>query len=1035
MMYGALLRTHRDGYADQRNLLDSCPVDACAVVRSRRLTLRECDTDQPVLWSPRRFTSLGVWVMSRRALVIGNSQYVRGPLANPRNDADAIASELAGLNFEIVKGVDLGRNELHNIIADFSDSIAGCEAVAFFYAGHGMQVDGENYILPIDANITAKEDIPRQTISLNRFVLPCLDAPVRLIFLDACRNNPFVEELARAMGRDLRGPEQHLDLRHGLASMRSGGGKDTFISFATEPDSTAADIDSGGKHSPYTRALLTHIGKPHRTVFDIIGAVGADVRKATSGRQIPWFQSSLQLPFYFLPPPVISADERWSEIGDAKQPARLRAFIEAYPHSEHVLEALKLLRGQDDQEWADAQLENSEEAYRFYLLRWPDGLHRTEAQGALETLITARRDRDWEEVRAQDTIEGYEGYLSRCDGPHTDAANNAIEELKDKMVFEAAQRANDLAAYEDYLKQWPQGRSARKAREAISLAAWNALMAAKRDKTVEACDQFLQEWPKGRCRDSYRDDIAWLRASLKNTSQAYEDYLQTFPSGEHCDAAFWECARSINTVQSYSEYLERSENGAFRGQALWLVTCLINTREAYEHYLEVWPEGEHWQEAESRLDDVGLPDSARRTPEDYRAGEEFSGRRQPSGEEIRAASQWNAIGDSANPPEAAAPDTSLPSSVSRPSSVRLPRSVVLGFILLLSAAVSTATVLWLVRQSEIKEESRKKQEERRKDLWAAEKKEAERTAAVKKAEDERTAAAAAKRQREREEKDRLAAAAKKKADEEVNARREEERKTAEEKARIAEAKRVKEEAIRLAEVRNAEEAAARKREEDARAEAERALAEENKRRAQNRPQGKPVLPKELPSIRVSDISTGVPSCVTTDRLDKFLDDGIRARPPARDLNGPEKEEAVRNVKARFPDIAKQYESVGQTLQVRWDLAFFHMVITTNYLTFTGRVRSEQNNLSGLGVTQTGSGETFPDGRTGVRVDLEYLLLMAGEKIPAPATDYLRKIQTDEIKDPHLEIARKRPKPITFSVFEDREALWAKAKSFYDAYCN
>ena len=222
----------------------------------------------------------------RVALVIGNSAYRNTtPLTNPKNDAGDVAASLRKLGFEVIQGLDLDRVGMENAVRTFVGKLRGAKLAAFFYAGHGLQVDNVNYLVPVDARIETASDLNFSAISLD-YVLRQMDAEqrVNIVFLDACRDNP----LAQTMDRKLA--TRQASVGRGLASIK--GSIDTLIAFSTEPDKTALDGD--GRNSPFTTALLKHMQTPGLEISSVLKRVRTDVAAATKEQQIPWDHSSLR---------------------------------------------------------------------------------------------------------------------------------------------------------------------------------------------------------------------------------------------------------------------------------------------------------------------------------------------------------------------------------------------------------------------------------------------------------------------------------------------------------------------------------------------------------------------------------------------------------------------------------------------------------------------------------------------------------------------------------------------------------------------
>ena len=228
----------------------------------------------------------------RIALVVGNSAYQNVTrLDNPKNDAALMADTLGGLGFTLIGGgaqTDLDKAALDIAIQNFGRQIQGADVTLFYYAGHGVQVSGSNYLVPVNANPTREADVDFQMVDVNLVLRQMQGSGTRLnmVILDACRNNPFG-------ARGLRSAEG------GLAQLRAPEG--TLISYATQPGSVAQDGADG--HSPYTRALADTIVQAGLDIFQAFNQVGLAVKRTTGGAQQPWVSSSpIDGTFYFVPP-------------------------------------------------------------------------------------------------------------------------------------------------------------------------------------------------------------------------------------------------------------------------------------------------------------------------------------------------------------------------------------------------------------------------------------------------------------------------------------------------------------------------------------------------------------------------------------------------------------------------------------------------------------------------------------------------------------------------------------------------------------
>ena len=214
--------------------------------------------------------------LNAHALIIGNASYGgSSKLPNPINDAKAMSGVLRGLGFTVTESLDADRTKLVTALSQFSRSAANADITLLFYAGHGVQISGTNYMLPIDLNLNDLSQVPLQGVSLNSVVEQYLPGMTKLVFLDACRDNPLMQTASRSVSR-------------GLAPINVSEG--TLISYSTKDGQVAQDGD--GKNSPFTTALLQHLGDPD-DIAVVLRKVREKVMKNTGGKQQPWEYGSL----------------------------------------------------------------------------------------------------------------------------------------------------------------------------------------------------------------------------------------------------------------------------------------------------------------------------------------------------------------------------------------------------------------------------------------------------------------------------------------------------------------------------------------------------------------------------------------------------------------------------------------------------------------------------------------------------------------------------------------------------------------------
>lgn len=280
---------------------------------------------------------------TRIALVIGNSGYSKIPLRNPKNDAAAIARSLTQVGFAVRALIDADQNAMRQAILAFGRELRVSDSVGvFYYAGHGVQVDGQNYLIPVGADITDASEVPLQGVSLTELLKTMEHAQSRLniAILDACRDNPF--------------PVRVRSTARGLAPVQSPAG--TLIAYATGPGEVAQDGE--GEHSPYSDALAQHILEEGIALEETFRRTRRQVLQLTANKQVPWEHSSLTGEFFFRPkaaepeartPPLAGIDARhleelaaWEKIKTSNDATLLKRHIAIYPNG--VFSELAVLR-------------------------------------------------------------------------------------------------------------------------------------------------------------------------------------------------------------------------------------------------------------------------------------------------------------------------------------------------------------------------------------------------------------------------------------------------------------------------------------------------------------------------------------------------------------------------------------------------------------------------------------------------------------------------------------------------------------------
>lgn len=444
-------------------------------------------TDEPAHGGIGTFESRNLAVSSadrRVALVIGNATYKSGPLANPVNDAQAIAVSLRKLGFDVILRENLKTREIGGVYREFRSKIIPGGAALVFYAGHGVQFKGENYFPAVDADIHGEEDVPLQSLNLNTLLSNMEEAKagVSLVFLDACRDNPF----ARRFRSGTRG----------LAKVEAASG--TLIHYATRPGSVASDGE--GRNGTYTEALLTQMAEPGVPVEMMLKRVANRVVQKTDGKQEPWVEGHLRGEFYFIfqgpatvnmqQPTTDPETETWQMAERASTESAYRAYIDAYPQGRYAtaakiaLDALKqpaasktdkpaaqpgatnssLFDNPETALWAEVKQSGAREYFEAYLNQYPKGKYAALAKVELKKI----EDKEKAE-RARDDADRI-AHMARAEAERKALAEKERQEAlrAEQDAWDRAKQLDVASGYAGYQESYPNGRYATAANERLA---------------------------------------------------------------------------------------------------------------------------------------------------------------------------------------------------------------------------------------------------------------------------------------------------------------------------------------------------------------------------------------------------------------------------------------------------------------------------------------------------------------------------------------------------------------------------------------
>lgn len=314
----------------------------------------------------------------RVALIVGNSKYQHAiALPNPANDAQLIAATLRDAGFQVIEGTDLDKDGMIKAIDRFTEASYDAEVALVYYSGHGMQVEGQNFLIPVDAELTAPAHLKTRTIQVEQ-VLAALppDPAIGIIILDACRDNPLSRSLAAALPAT-RSTSVGTGLAAVQASSTGTGTGGTLIAYSTDPGAVA--LDGKGANSPYTTALAKYIAQPGVELQNALTRVRGDVTEATLGKQRPWHNASLGREIFLGgKPPVAAAAQPQLTIGEeaAKAPEAASTAASSWEVEQRL--------------WDEASRRDTAPYYEAYLEQFPAGRFATVARLNIDRLKEAK---------------------------------------------------------------------------------------------------------------------------------------------------------------------------------------------------------------------------------------------------------------------------------------------------------------------------------------------------------------------------------------------------------------------------------------------------------------------------------------------------------------------------------------------------------------------------------------------------------------------------------------------------------------------
>jgi len=487
----------------------------------------------------------------RVALLVGNASYSNGltQLSNPPNDVKLLENTLKGLNFNVVTISNANQRDLQRAIRDFGDKAHGAELAFFYYSGHGMQSKGENYLIPIGAQIAKESDIEIESISTSSLLRQLEDAApsAAVVVLDACRDVP--QGFSKSASK-------------GLVRMNAPSG--TLIAYATAAGATASD------DGYYARYLAQNLARPGMELKEIFNETAIAVEKASAGKQRPREDVGLRSKIYLINPTINITNN----IAGGADPASIEL-----------------------QSWQAAQSGDSVESYQAYLDEYPKGVY-----GAPARIKLAKLKADLRKVPG----------ATNAVAANT-AGNSNVNKDPESALWDEIKASSSADEYDVYLKQYPKGKFVALAKQRLQklrdeakqqaeLAEQTAWQNVERTPTVAGYTAYLTNYPNGKFAGlalaranklkndalAQEEDRQWQAAETASTEVAYQNYQKNYPVGRYLSLL------PERLVKVRAEAKQREDDNA------WKQAQASATRTAMQNYMKLFPEGRYFQQAKQK---------------------------------------------------------------------------------------------------------------------------------------------------------------------------------------------------------------------------------------------------------------------------------------------------------------------------------------------------------------------------------------------------------------------------------------------------
>ena len=395
----------------------------------------------------------------RVALVVGNSSYEHmGRLHNPGNDAADVSEALRRLGFDVTPVLDADRQSLARSLSAFARRSQDAAVALVFFAGHGMEINGVTYLIPVDAELERPADVTLASISLDQVLQVTEGASLRVVILDACRDNPLARRMrrsttTRSISRGGLGDLDETSWEHEE--------RETLVAYAAAPGTTA-DEGTGQRNSPYTDALLDHLEEPVEINL-LFRRVRAQVRQTTGRRQSPETFEALVREHYLLDPLRAEEEDFWRAIAGSSSATDFQRYLDRWPTGQYASEARSRLTSlRETQAWAAIADSSNPADFEGYLAQWPTGRYASEARSRLTGL---RDSRAWAAIAGSSNPADFERYLAQWPtGRYASEARSRLTGLRDSRAWAAIAGSSNPADFLSYLRQFPNGAHVARAR-------------------------------------------------------------------------------------------------------------------------------------------------------------------------------------------------------------------------------------------------------------------------------------------------------------------------------------------------------------------------------------------------------------------------------------------------------------------------------------------------------------------------------------------------------------------------------------------